>query len=319
MPSRLFTTLVLSLPARDKTVRMRIWRSLRALGCGVLRDGVYLLPVDAPQAARFIELEAEVVKAGGFAMTVELDAKTSTQFERVRKLFDRTPGYASLVHDVQSTGRALARLGAVRGSTAVKRLRQSFRAIAETDYFPGQAGIQAEEALTALERELERQRTKGEPRATGRPVQKVNAARYRKRLWVSRKHPWIDRLASAWLIKRFIDKEARFAWLEDTKRRSKASVGFDFDGAEFTHTGHRVTFETLLTSFALEDDAALKRVAAIVHYLDAGGIPVEEADGIRLVLEGIREQSRGDDELVLESCRVFDHVYAACRPKEKTP
>jgi len=319
MPSKLFTTLVLSLPARDKTVRMRIWRSLRALGCGVLRDGVYLLPVDAPQAARFIELEAEVVKAGGFAMTVELDAKTSTQFERVRKLFDRTPGYASLVRETESVGRALTRLGSVRGTTAVKRLRQSFRAIAETDFFPGQAGIQAEEALTALERNLERLQTQGEPRATGRPVQKVNTVRYRKRLWVSRKHPWIDRLASAWLIKRFIDRQARFAWLEDTKRRPKTSVGFDFDGAEFTHSGHRVTFETLMASFALEDDAALKRVAAIVHYLDAGGIPVEEADGIRIVLQGIREQSRGDDELVLESCRVFDHVYAACRPKEETP
>ncbi len=313
-----FTTLVLSLPSRNKTVRMRIWRALRSMGCGVLRDGVYLLPSGAPQAARLIEIESEVVTAGGFAMTVELDPKTSTQFERVRKLFDRTPAYTALVREIESTRRSLPRLGSRRGSSKMKQLRQAFQAIVQSDYFPGQANLQTEDALAGLEREAARLDSAGEPRATGRAVRRVNAAKYHKRLWVSRKHPWIDRLASAWLVKRCIDPEARFAWLEDPKRRPKNSVGFDFDGADFTHTGNRVTFETLLASFALEDDAALKRIAAAVHYLDAGGIPVAEAQGIQAILQGIRDQAHSDEELVLESFRIFDHLRSAWLQKEET-
>ena len=320
MPTTRFTTLVLSLPSPNKTERMRVWRALRSMGCGVLRDGVYLLPEGASQAARFIELESEVTKAGGFAMTVEVDVKTSTQFERVRKLFDRTPDFSQLVQEVESVRRSLRRIGAKRAATAVKRLRQTFKTIGETDFFPGQAGLQAEEALTSLEREWTLLQAPGEPRARRSAMPKiVNAKKFQKRLWASRQHPWVDRLASAWLIKRFIDKQARFAWLEDVKRRPKTSVGFDFDGAEFSHSGHRVTFETMLASFSLEDDAALKRMASTVHYLDVGGIPVGEADGIRTILEGIREKARSDDELVLEALRVFDHVYAAWRPKEHTP
>jgi hypothetical protein len=319
MQANRFTTLVLSLPSGNKTVRMRIWRALRGMGCGVLRDGVYLLPAGAPQAARFIEIESEVLRASGFAMTVEIDVKTSTQYERVRKLFNRTPAYTSLVRDIASTRRSLARLGPQRGAARLKQLRQAFQTIVEGDFFPGQANLQAEDALNALEREAEQLYSDKEPRASGRAVRRVSSAKYRKRLWVSRKHPWIDRLASAWLIRRFIDQQARFAWLEDPKRRPKTSVGFDFDGAEFTHAGHRVTFETLLASFALEADPALQRIGAAVHYLDAGGIPVTEAEGIQAVLQGIREKSRGDDELVLDALRIFDHVYAAWKPKEETP
>jgi hypothetical protein len=319
MLSNTFTTLVLSLPTRNKTVRMRVWRALRSMGCGVLRDGVYLLPSGAPQASRFIEIESEVAAAGGFAMTVELDVKTSTQFERVRKLFDRTPAYTAFVGEIESARRSLPRLGARRGAAANRRLRQALRDIVETDFFPGQANLQAEDALSSLEREASRLYSDSEPRATGKAVRKANAAKYRKRLWVSRKNPWIDRLASAWLIKRFIDPEARFAWVEDPKRRPKTSVGFDFDGAEFTHAGHRVTFETLLASFTLEDDPALTRIASAVHYLDTGGIPVVEAEGIQAILQGIREKCRGDDELAVESFRIFDYIYSAWRPKEETP
>jgi hypothetical protein len=319
MPSNIFTALVLSLPTRNKTARMRVWRALRAIGCGVLRDGVYLLPSGAPQAARFIGIESEVVSAGGFAMTVELDVKTSSQFERVRKLFDRTPAYSTLVGEIESARRTLARLGPSRGASMAKQLRRTFLGIVETDFFPGQANMQAEDALVSFERELARLTSHDEPRAAGRAVRRVNIAKYRKRLWVSRKNPWIDRLASAWLIKRFVDPDARFAWLDDPRRRAKSSVGFDFDDADFTHAGHRVTFETLMASFALDDDPALKRIAAMVHFLDAGGIPAAEAEGLQAILHGIRDKAQSDDELVLEAFRIFDHLRSAFTPKEDAP
>src|ERR1700693_5326906 len=97
MISKTFIALVLSLPSRNKTVRMRIWRALHGIGCGVLRDGVFLLPAGVGQGPSFADLESAVKAAGGFAMTVELNLRTSTQLAWVRKLFDRTTQYASLV------------------------------------------------------------------------------------------------------------------------------------------------------------------------------------------------------------------------------
>src|SRR5258708_25621771 len=97
-----FAALVLSLPSKNKTVRMRIWRALRGIGCGVLRDGVYLLPAEAPEASSFVELESEVKASGGVAMTGELNPQTSRQFARVRKLFDRTRADASLMAQIDA-------------------------------------------------------------------------------------------------------------------------------------------------------------------------------------------------------------------------
>ena len=93
--------------------------------------------------------------------------------------------------------------------------------------------------------------------------------------------------------------------------RPRGAVGFDFDGAEFSHFGNRVTFEVLLSSFGLDGDPALKRLAATIHFLDIGGIPVDDASGLEMVLKGARDGARGDDELLLAAAKVFDHVYSA--------
>src|SRR5205085_9264395 len=114
-----------------------------------------------------------------------------------------------------------------------------------------------------------------------------------------------------WLIKRFIDPGAKFMWLDRPRDRPKRAVGFDFDGAEFTHSGNRVTFEVLLASFGLENDAALATIATAVHFLDVGGIPVADARGLETVLRGIKEKARNDDALLSEAMRIFDHFYKA--------
>jgi hypothetical protein len=144
-------------------------------------------------------------------------------------------------------------------------------------------------------------------------VKRLDAADYRGRVWATRKDLWIDRMASAWLVKRFVDKEARFQWFDPARRAPRGAVGFDFDGADFTHVGGRVTFEVLMASFGLEGDAALASIASTVHFLDAGGIPVPDARGLEMVLRGIREASRDDDERASKAFQVFDHLYAAYR------
>jgi hypothetical protein len=121
----------------------------------------------------------------------------------------------------------------------------------------------------------------------------------------------VDRLASAWLIKRFIDRDARFAWIEGRRDRPAKAVGFDFDGAEFTHAENRVTFEVLLASFGLDGDPALAAIGAAVHYLDVGGIPVADARGLETVLRGIKEKTRDDDALLGEAMRILDLFYSA--------
>jgi len=308
-----YAALVLSLPSKDKTVRMRIWRALHGIGCGVLRDGVYLLPAGAAQAADFAGLESEVKAAGGFAMTVELNLRTTAQLDSVRALFDRTSGYASLVARITAARKTIARLGQPRADTLMKRLRRSLQEIAASDFYPGQASRQAQDALADLESSVKVLFSVAEPRVAKGRIRRLDPARYQGRVWATRKGPWIDRLASAWLIKRFVDRKARFRWIDKPRDRPRGAVGFDFDGAEFTHVGNRVTFEVLLASFGLDGDRALNQLAAAIHFLDVGGIPVAEASGLEMILKGARDTARTDDDLILLAAKVFDHVYSACQ------
>jgi hypothetical protein len=311
-----FAALVLSLPSKNKTVRMRIWRALHGIGCGVLRDGVYLLPNGAAEASRFVELESEVKAAGGFAMTVELNLKTTAQLDWARKLFDRTSQYASLIAQISAAQKSVIRLEQPRADTLLKRLRRSLQEIAKTDFYPGQASKQAQDALAGLESAVQGHFSPGEPHRAKVRIRRLDSERYQGRVWATRKSPWIDRLASAWLIKRFIDRKARFKWIDKPKARPKGAVGFDFDGADFTHVGNRVTFEVLAASFGLDSDPALNKLAATIHFLDVGGIPVADASGLEMVLKGARDNSRSDDELVLAAAAVFDHVYSAYQGAE---
>jgi hypothetical protein len=141
-------------------------------------------------------------------------------------------------------------------------------------------------------------------------VRPLDASRYQRRVWATRKAPWVDRLASAWLIRRFIDREAKFFWFARPSERPKKAVGFDYDGAEFTHVKNRVTFEVLAAEFGLDGDPALGKIGAAVHFLDVGGIPVPDANGLETLLKGARQKARDDDALLAEAMRTFDLLYS---------
>ena len=306
-----FLALLTSLPTGNSTLRMRVWRALKNTGCGVLRDGVYLLPPEAPRAAALAAAESEVKAAGGFAMTVELNFKTPAQLEYVRKLFDRGKEYGALVQNIGAAKAGLPRLGKRKAGTLVQRLRRSFDELVEVDFYPGQANLQAGEAISALEREAQMLFSGGEPHSAKRKVRRLDPTKYRSRVWATRKNLWVDRLASVWLIRRFIDKNAKFTWIDRPRDRPKGSIGFDFDGAEFTHIDSRVTFEVLQASFGLDNDEALASIGHAVHFLDIGGIPVADAKGLETILRGIQAKARGDDKMALETMKVFDLFYSA--------
>ncbi len=306
-----FSALILSLPTRNSTVRMRVWRALKETGCGVLRDGVYILPSGAAGTAVLAEMESEIKSAGGFSMTVELQLKKEEQLGQIRKLFDRGADYGALAQRIREAKASLQRLAPRRAQTTVQRLQRSFDRLARIDFFPGQAKRQAADALSSLKRDFQQAHLLGEPRPSRKRLRTVNAAKYQRRVWATRKDLWVDRLASAWLIKRFIDRDARFVWIDRPRDRPRKAIGFDFDGAEFTHASNRVTFEILLESFGLENDPALAKIGSAVHFLDVGGIPVADAKGLETVLRGIKEKARSDDALLAAAMRIWDLFYSA--------
>jgi hypothetical protein len=312
-----FDSLVLSLPTRDSTLRMRVWRSLKDAGCAVLRDGVYLLPAGAPGAGVLAKIASQIRAAGGFATTLTLKANTVAEHAELERLFGRNAEYGTLVGRIDAARAALPGLGPRKAQTAVRRLQQAFNRLSQIDFYPGQAKRQAADALAALQSALEVAQAGGEPHASGKRLRSVDANRYRNRVWATRKNPWVDRLASAWLIKRFIDREARFLWLDHPRQRPRRAIGFDFDGAEFTHVDNRVTFEVLLASFGLEQDAALAALGAAVHFLDVGGIPVADASGLETVLKGVRERAKSDDALAAEAMRILDLFYSGNRAQQR--
>jgi hypothetical protein len=309
----MFQTLVLSLPTRNSTLRMRVWRALKECGAAVLRDGVYLLP----QAEGFDELEKEIRAHGGFAMTFDATPHAEDDEAALRARFDRTAEYAALVARISAAGASLPTLGPRRGLTALRRLEQVLDKVSRIDFFAGQAKQQAAAALASLKARYAELYARNEPRPSMKGLRPTERARYQKRVWATRKAPWVDRLASAWLIKRFIDRDAKFVWIARPSECPKKAVGFDYDGAEFTHVKNRVTFEVLAAAFGLDQDPALAKIGAAVHFLDVGGIPVADATGLETMLKGAREKARGDDALLAEAMRTFDLLHSAYRAHTK--
>ena len=307
--------LLTSLPTGNSTVRMRVWRGLKTSGCGVLRDGVYILPIDSPRNAALRDAESEIKAAGGFAMTVELNLKGPEQLDHVRTLFDRSKEYGALVARISATRSALRRLGKRQTSTLVQRLQRSLQELIEVDFYPGEANSQAKDAMSALERDAQALFSAGEPHSARKKVRRQDPVKYRNRVWATRKDLWVDRMASAWLIKRFIDTKAKFAWLDHPRVRPEGAIGFDFDGAEFTHVDSLVTFEVLVASFGLGEDQALASLGQAVHFLDTGGIPVGDATGLETILRGVKGKARDDDAVLIEASKVFDLFYSAYSQK----
>lgn len=311
MTGSAWLALVISLPSRSATPRMRVWRALRARGAAALRDGVYLLPAGPSSAAVLREQADEVRRSGGQARLLPIDGVDAAQAAEFRSLFDRSQDYARLIEALRRWRNRLAPRTHRHAAAELRRLRRQLEAVRATDYFPGPAAGQAAELLAEAEGALEALASPGEPKGRAGAIRRLDRAAYRGRTWATRRRPWIDRLASAWLIRRFIDPRARFLWLADPKKRPSRALGFDFDGADFTHVGSRVTFEVLAASFGLEDDPALARIGALVHFLDVGGAPVAEASGVQAVLRGARERCRSDDVLLAQARHLFDDLYHA--------
>lgn len=312
----MWSVLFLTLPTQPNAVRLRVWRALKGLGCGALRDGAYVLPQD--QAGLFDPLVAEVRAHGGQASVLELSTSDESQRAEVLALFDRSDAYGEWRAQAQELAASLASLDETEARRRWRGIAEALQGLRRIDYYPGAAAEQAQAELDVLRQALDARFSRGEPVAQApHGIPRLDPRKFRGKRWATRARPWVDRLACTWLIRRFIDPEARFVWLADPAGATPAprgSLGFDYDGARFTHVGSRVSFEVLAASFGLEADPRLQRIARAVHFLDIGGIPVPEAAGLEAVLSGLREVHADDDQLNLAAASVFDALYAAPGP-----
>jgi len=298
----LWLTLIISLPTENATARMRIWRGLKASGAAVLRDGVYLLPDSGACLSTLESLSHDVVNSGGVAHLLRVQEPEGAEFAA---MFDRSNQYAELLQEMREVMQQLSPALASESLKRVRKLRKGLSAITAIDFFAGEAARQAETAIQELELAVARALTPDEPHPTDHALKALDARKFQGKTWATRERPWVDRLACAWLIRTFIDQRAQFIWLSPTKKCPREAIGFDFDGATFTHAGARVTFEVMLASFGLETEPLL-RMGRLVHFLDVGGVQPVEAPGLETVLRGMCQSLTDDHQLLATACQVFD-------------
>jgi len=294
---------------------MRIWRSLKASGAAVLRDGVYLMPDRTECLATFEHLADEVKASGGSAFVLKTDEPDDGNFVA---LFDRSEDYAVLLADIAKSSSDLNVVSAPDQLKQARKLRKAFASLSAIDFFPSEAQQQTETALRQLELVIARILSPDEPHSVEGSIAVLSPGDFQAKTWATRQRPWVDRLACAWLIRRFIDPHAHLLWLAGPADCPKDAIGFDFDGARFSHIDGRVTFEVLLASFSLETPA-LKRLGGLIHFLDVGGVQPPEAVGIESVLAGLRDAIFDDDQLLAASSAVFDSLLVTFEKGVNTP
>lgn len=297
---------VTQLPTQDPAGRMRMLRTLESLGAAVMREGVYLLPDSAGNRHALDRLALYVSQNAGVASVLRVAAANAEQQAQFRRFFDRSARYDELTKIIGSL-----RVGyGVSDASAIARVlhkqRRDFEAIAALDFFPTEARGRTEHALAEAEAAVRQLLFPTQAGATVKADEPMLG-----RTWATRRPLWADRLACAWLIRRFIDAEAKLQCLDQGAACSPEAIGFAFEGARFGNSDARITFEQMLPQFDLGAHAALVRIGTIVHFLEVRGTPVPEAAGVQTLLQGAVRRASSDNELLREAEKTFDLLYEA--------
>lgn len=301
---------VSTLPASNPTARMRVWRGMKALGCAALRDGNHLLPYSSERWYQLRRYADETRHEGGSAWVLKVAGDSGKDDAQFRALFDRSAQYAELQAEIGAARQAIAAMPAPELGKTLRRFRRALDDLRAIDFFPSDAAHSCNRSWMDFVQLAEAALSPGEPGGSEARIEARSLDDFAGRTWATRKRLWVDRVASAWLIRRFIDPAARFAWIDTPAQCPPGAAGFDFDGAMFTHVGELVTFEVLLRSFGLESHPGLGRIGAMVHALDVGGGMVPESVGFESMMHGARRRGVGDDQLLQEVSGVLDSLYA---------
>jgi hypothetical protein len=296
---------VAQLPIEDPATRMRVLRTLESLGAALLREGAYLLPDTTANRQSLEALVEYVGESAGSAHVLRVSASSAVQDEVFKRLFDRSARYDNLVKIVESLRVGFGHSDPSAISRVLLKQRREFESISALDFFPTPAKARAQQAITDADHAIKKLFFSQNPSPID-PGENLQG-----RAWVTRKPLWADRLASAWLVRRFVDSEARVLWLDKSEQPPEGAIGFAYDGAHFSGSETHVTYEQMLAQLKLANNPALARIGGIVHFLEARGTPVAEAAGVQTLLQGAMRRARDEDELLAEAEKTFDLLYEA--------
>jgi len=310
--------LIHQLPASPAYQRVKLRRRLQALGAVAVKKTVQALPASAEALEDFQWIGKELEAAGGDAFVCEARLVEGITDAQLKALFDqaRDTDYRALSQEAAVVARALSGKrvvsadALVRARSALPRLRKWLAEIGAIDFFGANGGEAAEIALRELEEHLMRtDKRRPEPKAA-EPAKHL-LKELKSKVWVTREHVHVDRIACAWLIRTFIDAKARFKFVPASGYRAQPKeLRFDMADAEFTHRGDRCSFEVLLGEIGVSDPA-LKAIAEIIHDLDLkdGKFGRAEAEGVRQLLTGITLDSDDDPTRIARGSELFNNLY----------
>ena len=303
--------LVVGLPSHPSSRRVRAWRRLRALGAVALKNSVYVLPFTPESYEQLQWLTQEVQRDGGEATLLKVDRIETMDRAALVRLFNdaRDLDYRRLGEQyrrlLQSLDGKPGRRAAPRRPVELARLGRELESLRAIDFFGAPGGAEVARLREALESRL----SPGAEARAGGAAPPLGELRGRR--WVTRPRPHVDRIASAWLVKRFVDPDAEFVFAPEDALPAGA-VPFDVLGAELGHHGDDCTFETLVKRAGLRD-RRLARLAEIVHEADLrdGKYDRPEARGIDLAIRGLLAVTKDDHDMLAAGLRLFDGLYAS--------
>jgi hypothetical protein len=313
--------LVHQLPAKPAYLRVKIWRRLQDIGAVAVKNAVHALPMNEETQEDFEWLLREIREGGGEAFVCEARLIDGLSDEEVRALFDRArdADYAALSKQAQVLAKPLRRKGGGEAANELRaqvpRLRKRLAEIAAIDFF----GAIGRESVEGLLKELEAQLDKDKHVASKTRSEPKLSETLRNRTWVTREGVYADRIASAWLIRRFIDPQAQFKFVAGKGYRpQEGELRFDMFQAEFTHEGDKCTFEVLLERAGLSD-SALRAIGEIIHDIDLKDDKFgrTEVAGIRTLIDGIRVSTKDDAARITRGSEVFNDLYEVFRKKRR--
>jgi hypothetical protein len=292
--------LLVRLPATHSAERVAIWRKLKKSGAIQIQTSTYILPDDPPRYETFQWLTQHIRDTGGDATLVRVKEIEGLSNERLIELFNtaRTKEYASLREMLRPLMARSSRTSKLDGR--LDRIRKQFREIRETDFFDNPKAKDLEMVLRKLE--------ETQPGSKTQP--KLERRDFRDKVWLTRPRPEIDRVGSAWLIRKFIDPKAKFIF-GNKSGPNRRVLTFDMLEGDFSHDGDDCTFETLVRRFGIQDKAACK-IAEMVHDADLGDDKFQRSEciGVDRVLKGWGREAVSDQEILRRGFQCFDALYA---------
>ena len=312
--------LIHRIPAKPDYLRVKIGRQLRQLGAVAIKNSVYALPTAAEARARISAVAREILNQGGEAIVCEsqlIDGLTDGAVEDLLR-DARDSEYAAIAKEAKRLADGLRGKHAApesrrrRAGQAHERLRQRFEQVAARDAFGARGREIALNRLSLLE-----DRVQGVDEAVSRDAETLDPLR--GAIWVTRSGVMVDRIASAWLIHRFIDPAARFKFvLSRGYRPREGEIRFDMAAAEHTHRDGRCTFEGLIQGFRLRD-SALAPIAEIVHDLDLDDDKYRrsEAAGVGRMIAGLAVAHKDDETRLVHGATLFDTLYESFRRQSR--